>query len=288
MPTGTSGGWNKPKQPQGGSGASPLGSRPKHPLLKGLIAGAVVVLVALGAVYFFMLDSKPKVEVKESTKPRRIKEVTPAPARTNKVEVVQKTDKKILGKTPTGEDYVSVEVTTNGAGALIERFVLADGTRKRVIHLQTKESRYFDHEIDNTLWIIASTPLDQELPPFPEWNEDLDAQFERAIETPIIIGKDDDEKRREAKKLVIEVRKEICDMKREGYTLKQILAEHNSLRKTNIELRGEFQRELTRLYRSGDIDGAQQYMTTMNEALTAKGILPLKLPTQGKKGQRKQ
>lgn len=112
----------------------------------------------------------------------------------------------------------------------------------------------------------------------PDMGDDLEAVFKKAIESPIIIKDTDSDRVKAMKKGAQQVRLEIADLLAEGYSIKQILNEHNGLRQQNIEVRREFQTELNEIYRSGDIEGARKYLETMNKALDEKGILPLVMP----------
>jgi len=268
---------------------SPKGGSKPSGAFKGAIAGIIVVIAAIGAWYFLTrgtgngeqgTDDKPK-------KISKIAEVTPAKVKptTGNTPATNDTPKKstkpvlpILGKTPTGEEYVAMTAKTNEDGVVTERYQLPDGSWKRVVQLQRKETMVFDNDFDLALSLIATTPMDQELPPMPDMGDDLEAVFKKAIESPIIIKEDDPERVKEMKRGAQQIRLEIADLLAEGYSIKQILNEHNGLREQNIMVRREFQSELNELYRSGDIEGAQKYLETMNKALDEKGILPLTMP----------
>ena len=190
-----------------------------------------------------------------------------------------KSSRQILGKTPTGQEYVAFVAHTNEAdGVVVERYQLADGSWKRFVNLVTKETRIFDNEIDSILATIASVPLTQELPPLPILGNNLEEQFKKAIEHPIIICKEDSERVRQTKASVIALRKEMAELISDGYTVEQILAENRTLRQNNIEFRRELQQELNELCAKGDHEGAQKYYETMNVALEERGILPLQMP----------
>lgn len=260
-----------------------------HSIGRGLIAGVLVVAAAVGAWYFLTrgtgngerrTENVPKKTAKiAEVKPEQKKPTTSNKPATNAAP--SKTAKPvlpILGKTPTGEEYVAMTAKTNEDGVVTERYQLPDGSWKRVVQLQRKETMVFDNDFDLALSLIATTPMDQELPPMPEMGEDLEAVFKKAIESPIIIKETDSDRVKEMKRGAQQIRLEIADLLAEGYSIKQILNEHNGLRQQNIEIRREFQTELNNIYRSGDIEGAQKYLETMNKALDEKGILPLVMP----------
>lgn len=256
-------------------------------VLKGIVAGVVVVAVAIGAFLFLTKNKSSAPQEAKPRKPAKISLATPTPAKPAQQTAITNTAKTleqkkpllpILGKTPTGEEYVAMTAKTNEDGVVTERYQLPDGSWKRVVQLQRKETMVFDNDFDLALSLIATTPMDQELPPMPDMGDDLEAVFKKAIESPIIIKDTDSDRVKAMKKGAQQVRLEIADLLAEGYSIKQILNEHNGLRQQNIEVRREFQTELNELYRSGDIEGARQYLETMNKALDEKGILPLVMP----------
>lgn len=266
---------------------SPKGGSKPSGVFKGAIAGLIVVIAAVGAWYFLTQKQETAQPESKPKKISKIAEVTPAKVKptTGNTPATNDTPKKstksvlpILGKTPTGEEYVAMTAKTNEDGVVTERYQLPDGSWKRVVQLQRKETMVFDNDFDLALSLIATTPLDQELPPMPDMGDDLEAVFKKAIESPIIIKEDDPDRVKEMKRGAQQIRLEIADLLAEGYSIKQILNEHNGLREQNIMVRREFQSELNELYRSGDIEGAQKYLETMNKALDEKGILPLTMP----------
>ena len=259
------------------------------PLVRGLVAGVLVVAAAVGA-WLYLSSPKTAKPKEPSKKSGKIAEVTPATnatpssAKSDKTSVKkasnasEKPSRPILGRTPTGEEYVAMTAKTNDDGVVTERYQLTDGSWKRVIQLQRKETMVFDNDFDLALSLIATTPMDQELPPMPDMGDDLEAVFKKALESPIIIKDADSDRVKEMKRGAQQVRLEIADLLADGYSIKQILNEHNGLRQQNIEVRREFQSELNDIYRSGDVEGARQFLETMNKALDEKGILPLVMP----------
>ena len=230
MPTGTSGGWNKPKQPQGGSGASPLGSKPKHPLLKGALAGAAVVLVALGAVYFFMLGNEPKVEVKKTTKPHRIKEVTPAPARTNKVEVVAERPRKTQEEL--NAEFIKrceEKYGTNMPAGLKTHIYYLKNPPKHV-YTARKEYPFLKNEAERSIASVLYTEPGTFFLEPPTFGADFDQDFANAVASPIKIEPDDPEDVKQVKQFVTDMKKQIVDiLKTEGKKPSELMTEQGQL-----------------------------------------------------------
>ena len=271
--------WNR-----GSGGAAPVKTKAKKPSpIRGIVAGALVCVLAVGAYFaFFSGSEKPQKEVVEK-QPTKIKEVKPAVVVTNQPVATKPSTRPILGKTPTGEEYVAVNAQTNNSGIVDATYELPNGEKKRVIQLQTRESVYFDSDFDLMLSMIADLPLDHELPPMPDIG-DMEEAFRKAVKVPIIIKETDSEEIRRKKESVIQLRQQIADLLAEGYTVRQVLDEHNTLRQMNVEIRREHQNELNRIWKSGDKEGAREYMKTMNKALEQRGILPLNLPSPRARG----
>lgn len=261
---------------------------------KGLLAGLLVVVLALAALWFVMrrqdapTPEKPRqpkssedyTPIKIATTNRVVKTEVDARLFTNAVGEVLSIDQ--LPKTVTGEPYVDKTETTNSSGVVEVMYTLPDGKKKGATILQSKESLVFDNDFDLMLGIIGTTPLDQTLPPFPPGMEsDYEAAFEKAIQTPIIIRDTDNEKARELKEAAMIARQQIADLRAEGYTVAQILGEANSLREANVKYRGEFQQQLNQIYREQGEDAAKLYMENANPKLEEMGIVPLVMPGQG-------
>ena len=247
---------------------------------------AVVAIVALVCVFMNRTEeSVEKPNVKETGKPKT--EAKPrkpsAPSVEKPQEPKQEVPKaEVLGKTPTGEEYVAVEASTNSTGVVESLYTLADGSKKKVVMLQSKDTLVFDNDFDNMLGLIGTTPLDQKLPPMPDLG-DMEEQFKKAMKSPIVIREDDTEQAKKMKEAARNLRLEINDLMREGYTLTQILSEYESLRERNVKERHTFQAELNEIYNSGDIEGARDYLEKANEKLEEFGIIPLTMPGEGSK-----
>ncbi len=264
-----------PKAPQ----SQNTGKRTWKPVVGGLFA--VVAIVALVCVFMTRTeesDEKPKVEKTEKpktdAKPR--KPTIPSVEKPQETKP-EKPKAEVLGKTPTGEEYVAVEASTNSTGVVESLYTLADGSKKRVVMLQSKDTLVFDNDFDNMLGLIGTTPLDQKLPPMPDLG-DMEEQFKKAMKSPIVIREEDSEQAKKMKEAARNLRLEINDLMREGYTLTQILSEYESLRERNVKERHTFQAELNEIYNSGDIEGARDYLEKANEKLEEFGIIPLTMP----------
>lgn len=263
-------------------------SKPGKKIWKPVVGGLFAVVAIVALVCVFMNRTEERVEepkIKKTEKPNTV--VKPRKPTIPSVEKPQETKPEkpkaeVLGKTPTGEEYVAVEASTNSTGVVESMYTLADGSKKKVVMLQSKDTLVFDNDFDNMLGLIGTTPLDQKLPPMPDLG-DMEEQFKKAMKSPIIIREEDSEQAKKMKEAARNLRLEISDLMREGYTLTQILSEYESLRDRNVKERHTFQAELNEIYNSGDIEGARDYLEKANAKLEEFGIIPLTMPGEGSK-----
>lgn len=286
---------------QGGNaisrGVSPkTGKGKRHLSWQFTIVIAVLAVAIAGIVVWFAAGDNGGDAPRENrpTKKQEVKEARPVDKRnvelkastTASIKEPEKPKAKILGKTPTGLEYVAHVAQTNNDGVVVSRYQLPDGTWTRVVQLQSKDSLVFETALDNQLALIAMTPVNQMLPPMPPLGN-LEEAFREAIKHPIIINETDSEKARELKEAVKDIRLQIADLLREGYTVNQILAEDASLRTKNVEFRRELQKELNDIYRTEGREAAEEYMEIANEKLEEQGVIPLSMPESGNSRKRR-
>ena len=244
--------WNKPRQ-------TPKPAPKKPTALRGLIAGAAVVLVALGAVYFFMLDSKPKVEVKKTTKTHRIKEVTPAPApaRTNKVEA----EKAVEEEKPAAEPEVVVETLTNGMTSVVKTKKFA-----RISSLRAKNPMFkcLAHSV-----LYSYTDPGVDVPP-PE--KLLDSDIIEAITTPIEYRPTDTPEQVERKKSLEMMIKELKKYIKDGGTANGYIAELAHRQELEAEATRTVREDVRNLVLEGKKDEAKAALDTYNAHLQEMGL----------------
>ncbi len=256
---------------------------------KAIIAVASSLVLALAGIAVWSVFDRhgeegtaPKAE--RTKKNKKVREAAQTQASQNKAAIPVVKDAKpkpeVIGKTPTGLEYIKHVAQTNSDGVVVSRYQLSDGSWTRVVNLQSKDTLVFESALDNELALIATTPLTQPLPPMPPIGN-VEKAFEDAIKRPIIINENDSEKVKELKQAVKDIRLQIADLLREGYTVTQILSEEQSLRTKNITFRRELQRELNEIYRTEGREAAESYMESANAKLEEHGVIPLSLPESG-------
>lgn len=260
----------------------------KDPHKTMIALAAILVLAIAGIVAWSVVDNhgdeKDAPMADKTKKSKKVRESMPSQApqvrKRTSAPADNNTKAEILRKTPTGREYIRHEAQTNNDGVVVSRYQLSDGSWTRVVNLQSKDTLVFESALDNELALIAMTPLTQQLPPMPPIGN-LEKAFEDAIMRPIIINENDSEKIKELKQAVKDIRLQISDLLRDGYTVTQILSEEQSLRTKNIIFRRELQQELNEIYRTEGREEAEIYMESANAKLEEHGVIPLSLPESG-------
>ena len=264
--------WNKPRQ-------TPKPAPKKPTALRGLIAGAAVVLVALGAVYFFM-GEEAKKPTRDDTKPRRIKEVTPAPARTNRVEVVEEKGPKYKPNEKgeliyTTEKGRKVTITNK----LIIAALNSDTPGVQAPHLKSDPTkpRMFKNDLQGELlgYMTPGRPV--------ELSKDYtDKEVLEMCSQKIEYGFDDPLPLLEKKKVVEDLCKDILEYMKNGGHAKDYFAELQARQNLECETIATVKKDVLDLCREGKMEDAKAALARYNQFLQEKGMLPLSMEGQMK------
>lgn len=258
--------WNQPTSDSTASHNEPKSS---PSMARGIIAGAVVAVLAAVCVFVFMYKGEKPVVDKAEKKSTKIKAVAPAAAPKNRtekaVEVVK--DKKIEVEKYPGEKIISS--VTNSSGYIMDLTIDASGKKRK--HVYEKPS-IWKTPTDELLAVALLTPEGQDLPPWPNMRPEMDKDFIRALETPIEELPTDDENVIAMKRVMISAREEIKNRLENGEHFCDILTEHRELANENGKIRADAVCEYSRILREGDEEGARKYLNVMNAAFSQMGI----------------
>lgn len=253
--------WNKP------SGAAQPTPKKKPSALRGVVAGAVVV-VAVVAVFFAMSGKDEKPRAKVEKKPVAIKEVKPVAAPKlepeKKVEVIEKPKEKYPGEK-------LVEVITNGAN-IIEVTVNAEGRRTK--HVIEPPSPWH-YSTDGVLATALLCAKGGSMPPWPNMGVGMDKEFRKSLKDPILVLETDDDKTAALKRIVSSAREEMKERLEAGEHFCDVMNDFRELTNENGKIRANAIRELNQIKASGDTEGARKYEVTMNAAFSQMGIEPI-------------
>ena len=162
----------------------------------------------------------------------------------------------------------STTVKTNANGTVVEKLVLADGTKKtRVI----PPPPVFDNACDQVIALAISTKPGEAMPPLPDLNG-IDEDFARSLLSPIKISDDDPDDIKELKKNVIEVKKQLVEEVKNGKSVMTALLEHQAEMARLEESRLLAIREMQRLSAEDGLEMAQEFAKRVNEDFKEKGI----------------
>ncbi len=251
---------------------------------------AAVVLAVAGGAWWWMAGAqdgrreKPQVETHE----------TGGPVETDVAEVTN------------GAKVVAGTGSSNGRGVAVAAG-LADVPQSRVQtsadimnldgEAKTPEQRLYRKRLAAISNRVFKTASDQVLamavsggsaamPPIPAGTISNE-EFRKSLATPITVSDDDPQSVKELKEAVIEARSEMSRMLAKGYTVSEVIAEHQKLKDENREIRAKAEKELREIAASGDVESARRYANSVNAALQQMGIEPIGIPADGGKGRKR-
>ena len=231
----------------------------------GLIAGLVVVLVALGAVLYLTRSNGEKATVKTERKVERIKEVTPAPAPKAKEEPPKEDPKK-------AEMRARAEKLKKMTPEERLEFLFEEA-KKKPLDLTPSTNRTFKTGTEQIMSWIFTTRLGDPPPPLPQISLRDEAHLAEILIADNPILETDSERAKEAKKTVEAVKKEAMKYIKEGGDiqeffqyyrdqLSQAYHEYTDARKTVLDM----------LKNGEDGELCSAYIKKVNERLAERGI----------------
>ena len=249
------------------------------------VAAVALIAVAAGGVWWWMarggkaepaseqrqVAKKPKAE---KPQPRRTE---PRPATATNAVAAAATSAPAV-RPP--KEVVSSVVTTNSSGAIIEKIVFADGTKKSRI---TTPPPIFSNACDQVIALAISAKPGEAMPPLPDLHG-IDEDFAKSFLTPITINEDDPENVKELKRNVIETKKELLEAVKGGKTVMQALQEHQSAMERMESSRLMAIREMQRISAEDGVEMAQEFAKKVNEDFEGKGIPAI--PVIGNNGEK--
>ena len=266
--------WNKP---------SPENQRPikkiaaKAPSAKrGIIAGAVVVVLSLAGLWFFFSGSGGLTE------------------RTNRQRVPSRDGGTDRPRKPTSATSVKdvTQASRSGDGERIPAAGAGNVDSEKMKAAQAgaadagkdekpKSKPVFEHSTDQLIAMaMTSAQGGASMPPLPGIGARDNAEFVKSLKKPIVINDDDSENVKAVKQLVQQTREEIVQLMEENpnMSFSDILQEHRKIHNENVDIKAQTTRELQKIIDEGDIEGAKKFRTTMNFALQQMGISEITTP----------
>ena len=137
---------------------------------------------------------------------------------------------------------------------------------------------------DQMILTLLAAPPGQEHAPLPD-NAVSEAEFDRSLKHEIVLRDNDSTAVRHMKETLIEVRREIQELRKEGRTVNSILQQFRDESNESLNLRAIASREAQKIIDGGDRDGAQEYVTALNEQFGRMGIDPIEMPLAGEEAE---
>ena len=241
--------------------------------VRGIIAGLIVVVGALAALYFLVpSDSgdEPKQNVKKQERKTNSR-VTSKPAKDSGAAVKQGKPsatpvKDAPAALPDGTPTTSAE-TANDSPAPEEE--------------KPKPRRIFKHGTDQLIWLAVFASNGASIPPLPHMTKTDTDRFIESLGTPIEIDPDEPEHIQQMKKAVDEVRRDVAELlaKNPGEELMTVLNNHRDEFNGRLNLHADAQKEYNRFLEEGDAEGAEEYRLQANELLAEYGAEPIEAET---------
>ena len=249
------------------------------------VAAVALIAVAAGGVWWWMArggKAEPASEQRQVAK--KPKAEKPQPRRTE-LRSVTATNAVAAAATNAPavrppKEVVSSVVTTNSSGAIIEKIVFADGTKKSRI---TTPPPIFSNACDQVIALAISAKPGEAMPPLPDLHG-IDEDFAKSFLTPITINEDDPENVKELKRNVIETKKELLEAVKGGKTVMQALQEHQAAMERMESSRLMAIREMQRISAEDGVEMAQEFAKKVNEDFEGKGIPAI--PVIGNNGEK--
>lgn len=169
---------------------------------------------------------------------------------------------------------IVVRSSTNSWGQIIDRCIMPDGKRRKVIRNLRKP--LFKNVTDEILLKAVVGGGDDPGPPIP-FDENMEAAFIESLKNPIVISESDSEEEIAAKELVNEARENMLALIKEGHTFFDALNEHIGMQKENSAMRSTVLETVHELRESGDGSIMDEYIKEANNILTNLGATPVTL-----------
>jgi len=244
---------------------------------RGIIAGLVVVVLALAAWHFFaakMEDQMPET-IRAPKKASKIVETTPEPFIPKPLEVKVEPPKPDPNARPTKVGEVVNGYVLLPSGRLHKR----QGVITNSVASRAKGAYHiFDHACDNEIACYLSIKPGDALVGPVRYTGRFKEKFLESLKTPIIVTQDDTPEQAQLKRDVIAAKLELKDALDRGEDIEQIMLdtrqELQDLARYKMELRKQFN-ELRRSEGATEED-IDMLLEACNKMLESKGIEPMK------------
>lgn len=243
-------------------------------LVHGLIAGGVVVVIGVLAIYFLSGESENRPSPK-SVKPAA--EVTDTPAEPVAPKKVEAPKPKPIDPNarPTRIGEVVNGYVLLPSGRLHKR----QGVVTNSVALRAKgKFEIFDHDTDNEIAGYLSLEPGETIIGDRDFDERFVQEFLESLKTPIIVTKDDNEYQAQLKRMVIDARKSMKEAYDNGEDICKLMKdtreEMQDMMRYRMQLESQFHE-----YRNKEAltdQDVEDMFDACNKVLEKKGIAPIR------------
>ena len=240
------------------------------PLIKGVIAGIVVVLGALTALYCLRpgLEEPRPTSVERQPKPKTDSQATSVK---HKVEKPLEEQQEI--------PYWKRDTTNGLSEVQLRKWQQVRRPRTEPVNIERKTPKYkiFEHRSENEIACLLTLEPGKGLIGSPNYRG-MKEDFLKSCEKPIIIEADDDEYTKNLKQMMISAKIELRNRMNDGEDFDQIMRDSRTEMQKLATYRNQLKAELFRMFREGTADAdAGDMLEAANKLLESKGIAPLKM-----------
>lgn len=267
--------WNGSKEENGNAKAS-VKSKARNPSpLRGVVAGVIVVALAVGA-YFLFFDGTAKPEARQVPKgrPSKIAKVKPAPAPKAQPEKVEPEKPKELPPQRIGELRNGYRLLPSGRLHRVKGEIHVGGKPTTLIE------KTFPHGSDRMIaYLLTAEPGGTMIDDSESIMRGFNEVFAKSLEDEIVIDPDDTDEVKELKQSVLAARKEIQDHMADGRSAEEVMIEaRNQLLELTL-YHDELKQQVMRLAEDGmtqkDYD---ELIGAANLMLEERGIGKIQMP----------
>ena len=245
---------------------------------KGLVAGLLVVAVAVVAWYFLSATKTDAPEENKSKKQAKIAEVTPVKAPPAKAEEPK----------PEPPKPIDPNARPTKVGETLNGYIkLPSGRLHRVLGVVTNSAtasikgkyEIFDHSCENEIAGFMAMEPGQGLVGTPRYNGRFTKDFLESLKHPIIVSQDDTPEDAALKRAVIQAKIDLKDAYDRGEDIEQIMLDTRKEMQDLARYKQELKQQLHEMVK-GDSEMTTEEMEDLvnaaNQMLDAKGIAPMK------------
>ena len=248
-------------------------------VIKGLVAGAIVVVAAGAAWYFLSPKAETPVRENKGKKPGKIAETTPPP-----VSPAKAGEPAIKHTKPIRKWEFPVSRTNELSDAELRKWKVMHrpppGYTNDTARTEPPPTyAIFNHHSENEIACLLTLRPGETLVGTPTYGKRFKEDFLKSCEEPIVITEEDTPEQAELKRVMNETKIDLRARMAKGEDLGQILLDTRAEYQRLAAYRQSLESEINELKKNDSLsmEDIDDFISAANKMLEAKGIAPLKL-----------